>query len=155
MGFLDGLLGKVLGGAMRPGQPNDNASGTGMEMGTSSGSGGQGNLIAILLQVLQQHGGLGGLLSQFQRAGYGQQADSWVSTGGNQPIDGDVLSQVLGAGTLDRIAGQLGLPRREAADQVASVLPDVVDRMTPQGSVPANSDDLVARALEIMQRGGR
>jgi uncharacterized protein YidB (DUF937 family) len=35
------------------------------------------------------------------------------------------------------------------------VLPDVVDRMTPQGSVPANSDDQVARALEIMQRGGR
>ena len=113
------------------------------------------NLIAILLQVLQQHGGLGGLLSQFQRAGYGKQADSWVSTGQNQPIDGDVLSQVLGAGTLDRIAGQLGLPRREAADQVASALPDVVNRMTPQGSVPANGDDLVARALEILQRGNR
>jgi uncharacterized protein YidB (DUF937 family) len=126
-----------------------------MDAGMGAGGGTQGSLIAILLQVLQQHGGLGGLLSQFQRAGYGQQADSWVSTGQNQPIDGDVLSQVLGAGTLDRIAGQLGLPRREAADQVANALPDVVDRMTPQGSVPANGDDLVARALEILERGRR
>ena len=73
----------------------------------------------------------------------------------NQPIDGDVLSQVLGAGTLDRIAGQLGLPRGEAAAEVASALPEVVDRMTPQGSVPANGDALVARALEILERGRR
>src|SRR6188508_1099043 len=115
MGFLDGLLGQVLGGAMQPGNRADD---TGMGMGAGTGS--HGNLVAILLQLLQQNGGLGGLLSQFQRAGYGKQADSWISTGQNQPIDGDVLSQVLGAGTLDRIAGQLGLPRREAADQVAS-----------------------------------
>jgi len=148
MGFLDGLLGQVLGGAMQPGHRADDA-------GMGAGAGGHGNLIAILLQLLQQNGGLGGLLSKFQRAGYGQQADSWIATGQNQPIDGDVLSQVLGAGTLDQIAGQLGLPRREAAAEVASALPDVVDRMTPQGSVPANSDDLVARALEILQRGNR
>jgi len=151
MGLLDGLLGQVLGGAMQAGHRGDDATNAGM----GAGGGAQGSLIAVLLQVLQQHGGLGGLLSKFQRAGYGQQADSWVSTGQNQPIDGDVLSQVLGAGTLDRIAGQLGLPRREAADQVASALPDVVNRMTPQGSVPANGDDLVARALEILQRGHR
>jgi uncharacterized protein YidB (DUF937 family) len=119
------------------------------------GAGGHGTLVAILLQLLQQNGGLGGLLSQFQRAGYGQQADSWVSTGRNQPIDGDVLSQVLGSGQLDSIAQKLGVPRREAADQVASALPEVVDRMTPQGSVPPDSDDLVNRALEILQRGGR
>ena len=150
MGFLDGLLGQVLGGAMQPGHRGDDTN-----LGMGAGGGSHGTLIAILLQLLQQNGGLGGLLSKFQRAGYGQQADSWLSTGQNQPIDGDVLSQVLGAGTLDRIAGQLGLPRHEAADQVASALPEVVDRMTPQGSVPANSDDLVARALEILQRGNR
>jgi len=150
MGFLDGLLGQVLGGAMQPGNRADD---TGMGMGAGTGS--HGNLVAILLQLLQQNGGLGGLLSQFQRAGYGKQADSWISTGQNQPIDGDVLSQVLGAGTLDRIAGQLGLPRREAAAEVASALPEVVDRMTPQGSVPANGDALVARALEILERGRR
>jgi uncharacterized protein YidB (DUF937 family) len=117
--------------------------------------GGGAAIVAILLQMLQQHGGLGGLLSQFQQAGYGKQADTWVSTGGNQPIDGDILSQVLGAGEMDRIAGQLGMPRREAADQLASALPEVVDRMTPAGTVPSDSEALVNRALEILQRGGR
>lgn len=145
MGLLDGLLGQVLGGAARGNAP----AGDAMRMG------GQGTLVAMLLQLLQQNGGLGGLLSKFQRAGFGQQADSWVSTGRNQPISGDILSQVLGSGQIDRIAEQLGLPRHEAADQVATALPDVVDRMTPQGSVPANSDDLVSRALEILGKGAR
>jgi uncharacterized protein YidB (DUF937 family) len=145
MGLLDGILGQVLGGAAQGGAPP----------GETMRGGAGGALVAILLQLLQRNGGLGGLLSQFQRAGYGRQADSWVSTGRNQPIDADVLSQVLGSGQLDDIAQQLGVPRREAADQVASALPEVVDRMTPQGSVPADSDDLVNRALEILQRGGR
>jgi uncharacterized protein YidB (DUF937 family) len=117
--------------------------------------GGGGALIAILLQMLQQHGGLGGLLSQFQQAGYGKQADSWVSTGENAPITGDVLSKVLGSGEIDRIAQQLGMSRGQAADQMASALPDVVNQMTPKGSVPNDSDDVVSRALEILQRGGR
>ena len=179
MGLLDGLLGQVLSGALKPGHedargPQGGRGMGGLEsilgglaggpggagMGAGSGpsmgtAGGGAALIAILLQLLQQRGGLGGLLSQFQQAGYGRQADSWVSTGGNQPIDGDVLSKVLGAGEIDRIAERLGVPRHEAADQVASALPEVVDRMTPRGELPSDSDALVNRALEMLQQGRR
>jgi uncharacterized protein YidB (DUF937 family) len=31
-------------------------------------------------------------------------------------------------------------------------LPNVVDRMTPEGSIPADSDDLVARTLDELTR---
>jgi uncharacterized protein YidB (DUF937 family) len=112
-------------------------------------------LLPILMQVLQRNGGLGGLLSQFQQAGYGKQADSWVSTGSNQPIDGDILSKVLGSAQMDEISRQLGTSRHDAAERMASALPEVVNHMTPQGSVPGDSDDVVARALDILQRGGR
>jgi uncharacterized protein YidB (DUF937 family) len=78
-----------------------------------------------------------------------------VSTGESAPISGDVLSKVLGSGEIDRIAQQLGMSRGQAADQMASALPDVVNQMTPKGSVPNDSDDVVSRALEILQRGGR
>lgn len=180
MGLLDGLLGQVLGGAMGQERQNDGGlpgmggidrspgmpgmPGGGLEQilgglgggaGSGMGAGGQGGLVAILLQLLQQNGGLGGLLSQFQKAGYGEQADSWVKSDHNMPINGDILSQVLGSGQLDRIAEQLGMSRGQAADEVASALPEVVDRMTPQGALPGNSDDIVNRALEILQRGGR
>jgi uncharacterized protein YidB (DUF937 family) len=170
MGVLDGLLGQVLGGAMsrsaqdealrsRGGMPGG-PGGLGEIFGGGAGGGLGGaaagaGLIAVLLQVLQQNGGLGRVLSQFQQAGYGPQADSWVSTGRNAPIDGDILSQVLGSGQIDEIAQRLGMSRRDAADQMATALPDVVDRMTPRGAVPGDSEDLVNRALEILQRGAR
>lgn len=180
MGMLDGLLGQILSGAMQPGAADDGGlpgmSGMGRAPGGMGGLGGlesilggggggggagmagaagAGGLMAVLLQMLQQNGGIGGVLSQFQQAGYGKQADSWVANGQNMPINGDILSQVLGSGQLDQIAQQLGMSRGEAADQMASALPDVVNHMTPKGSVPSNGDDLVNRALEMLQRGGR
>ena len=164
MGLLDGLLGQVLGGQAPAGYQDDPRAGGmpggmgGLESMLGGGGGGQGGLMAmlpVLLQMLQKNGGVGGMLSQFQQKGYGEQADSWVSTGQNQPINGDILSQVLGSGQMDKIAQQLGMSQHDAADQMASALPEVVDRMTPSGAVPSNSNDLVNQALAILQRGGR
>ncbi len=136
MGMLDGILGNVLGGSL------------------GSGSGPQQNpLLQAALQLLQQNGGLEGVLGKFKQAGYGEQADSWVSTGHNMPISGDALSQVLGQGQLGQIAQQLGLSSGDAAGGLASLLPQVVDGMTPQGEVPAGDTDMVAQALAMLQRG--
>ncbi len=147
MGGLGDALGGALGGRAGGGMPG--AGG----MGGALGGAGAAALLAALFQILQRNGGLGGLLSQFQQAGYGQQANSWVSTGQNAPIDANILSQVLGGGQLDSIAQQLGMPRGQVADEMASALPQVIDRMTPRGAVPDDGDDLVNRALEILQRG--
>lgn len=149
MGGLGDALGGALGGRAGGGMPGAGAGG----MGGALGGAGAAALLAALFQILQRNGGLGGLLSQFQQAGYGQQANSWVSTGQNAPIDASILSQVLGGGQLDSIAQQLGMPRGQVADEMASALPQVIDRMTPRGSVPDDGDALVNRALEILQRG--
>jgi len=63
MGLLDGLLGNVLGGMMG---------------GNAAGGQAQNPLLQAALQMLQQNGGLQGILGKFQQAGYGAQADSWV-----------------------------------------------------------------------------
>jgi len=135
MGMLDGLLGSLMGGM------------------TSDGTGGkqQSPLLLIALQLLQQNGGLQGVLGKFQQAGYGAQADSWVSTGQNQPISADALSQVLGQGQLGRIAQQLGMSQGEAAGGLASMLPQMIDKMTPQGEVPDDHQDIVAEALALLK----
>ena len=136
MGFLDGLLGGLMGGTQ--------GSGTAAQQ--------QNPLVLIALQMLQQNGGLQGMLSKFRQAGYGAQADSWVSTGQNQPISADALQQVLGHGQLGQIAQQLGVSQGEAAGGLASMLPQMIDRMTPQGQVPADHNDIVAQALELLNR---
>jgi uncharacterized protein YidB (DUF937 family) len=136
MGLLDGLLGDVLGGMLGGGGQHPR----------------QSPLLQIALQLLQQNGGLEGLLGKFQQAGYADEAQSWVSTGRNLPISPEVLQQVLGGGQLGRIAQQLGIDQGRAAGDLASLLPQVVDGMTPQGQVPTDSDDLVAKALAILEQ---
>jgi uncharacterized protein YidB (DUF937 family) len=133
MGMLDGLLGSLMGGMQ--------------------GGGTQQNpLVQMALQLVQQNGGLQGILGKFQQAGYGAQADSWVSTGQNQPISADALSQVLGQGQLGQIAQQLGMSHGDAAGGLASMLPQLIDRMTPHGQVPDDHNDMVAQALALLTK---
>ena len=110
-------------------------------------------MIQMALQVLQQNGGIEGLLAKFQQAGMGQQAQSWIGTGQNMPISPDVLAQIFGQGQLGQIAQQMGMSQEQAAGGLAQALPGVVDHMTPGGEIPAEQNDLVAQALEILQRG--
>jgi uncharacterized protein YidB (DUF937 family) len=141
MGLLDGLLGQVMGGMMR-------GAGQAPMQGQS-----QNPLLQIALQMLQQNGGLSGVLGKMQQAGYGQQAQSWIGTGQNMPIDPGALSQIFGHGQLGQLAEQFGLSPQQASDGLADVLPQVVDQMTPQGQVPDNHSDLVQQALAMLQQG--
>jgi len=142
MGLLDAILGGVMQG--QPGAPPG--------MG-GLGAQGQSPLLQIALQLLQQHGGLQGMLGKFQQAGYGEQAQSWIGTGQNMPIDAGALSHIFGQGELSQIAQQLGIPHEQVAGQLAQELPNVVDRMTPDGQIPAGHNDLVNEALAILQQG--
>ena len=134
MGLLDGLLGRALGG-------------------TTTDPGAAANpLTQIALQLLQQNGGVAGVLDKFRQAGYADHADSWQSTGQNLPISGGVLQEVLGSGTIGQIAQQLGLSHGEAAGSLAQVLPQLVDKLTPSGEVPDNHNDLVEQALALLTK---
>lgn len=140
MGLLDGLLGQVMGGMLGGAQTPMQAQA-------------QNPLLQIALQMLQQNGGLSGVLSKMQQAGYGDQAQSWIGTGRNMPIDAGALSQIFGQGQLGELAQQFGLSPDQASGGLAHTLPQVMDEMTPQGRIPDNQSDLVSQALEMLQRG--
>ena len=143
MGLLDAILGGMMGG--RPG-------GVGETVGQTNAQT-QNPLLLMVLQLLQRNGGLEGILGKLQQAGYGQQAQSWIGTGRNLPIDPSVLSQIFGHGQLGEIAQQLGISHGQASSEVAQALPQVVDEMTPGGQIPDNHSDLVNDAVAILQRG--
>jgi uncharacterized protein YidB (DUF937 family) len=118
-------------------------------------SGGIGDL---LTQVLGgggggAGGGLGGLLEQLQRAGFRDQADSWVGRGANQPISPNAISEIFGKGGLDAISRQAGISPDEASQGLSALLPEVVDRMTPDGELP-ESGALDSRIDEFARRLG-
>lgn len=96
-------------------------------------------LQSLMAQMSQGQGGnanLGGLLDQLSAAGLGDHVQSWVGTGENQPLTGRQLQQALGGGMLDQAAAQAGTSPEQAADDLASVLPQLVDQASPQGQLP-------------------
>ncbi|MEZ5729916.1 MAG: YidB family protein [Burkholderiaceae bacterium] len=119
------MLNSVLG-ALSGGQQGGNPLITAVLGMLAGGSGGQSGGI----------GGLGDLLQRFQQAGMGDQIQSWIGTGQNQPIDANQIEQVFGSDTLGQLAGQAGVDRSQVSGQLADILPQVIDRVTPNGQVP-------------------
>jgi uncharacterized protein YidB (DUF937 family) len=78
-------------------------------------------------------GGLGDLVDSFRKNGLGEKADSWVSTGQNQPVSEPEVAKGIDASVLDGLAEQTGLSREELLKRLALVLPEMVDKMTPSG----------------------
>ena len=76
----------------------------------------------------------------------GQQASSWVGTGENMPVTGDDLERALGRERLAEIAAQAGVSESEASGGLAALLPELVNQLTPQGTVPPTEqlDDSLA-----------
>ena len=143
MGLLDGLIGNVIGsmlGGNRSQNPFD------------AGNQGQGGnvFLQIALSLLQQNGGLEGVLNKFRQSGLAQQADSWVGTGENMNISADQLQHVLGSSTINDLASQLGMPPDQAGSALAQMLPDIVNRLTPQGQVPENSNEEISQGLSAL-----
>jgi len=81
-------------------------------------------------------GALGGLINHMQGNGAGDIANSWVGTGANMPINNSQLGQVLGGGALAKLAAATGLSQDQLLAQLSQVLPQVVDKLTPNGQLP-------------------
>jgi len=96
--------------------------------------------------------GLQALLAQFQSKGLGHVVASWVGTGDNLPITGEQLKSVLGNDKLLAIARQLGISQEAASNFVASLLPEVVNRLTPDGQLP--TDELLQKGLAMLNSLG-
>jgi uncharacterized protein YidB (DUF937 family) len=100
--------------------------------------------------VVQEHpGGLAGLLQQFTAAGLGQEADSWVSAGQNMPISTEQLSRVLGRGNVGTLAEKFNISPDSASFGLASLLPPLIDYLTPKGQV--DSESSLAAALGALR----
>jgi uncharacterized protein YidB (DUF937 family) len=117
--FLDGVVGEV----------------SGMLSGNQTQTSG---LVGSVLNMIntQQPGGLAGLVQTFKDKGLGEVVSSWVSTGPNHSISPEQIQQVLGNQKLQEIAAQHGLDLNQVSTQLAQLLPAVVDKLTPQGTIP-------------------
>jgi len=145
MGILNGLTGNA-------GSSQQSLNPLGGLLGSLSGSGNSG-LVTAAMSLLQQHGGISGVLDLFRSEGMGQQVQSWVGRGPNEEVSGAQVEQAFGSSAIGDVASKLGMSPGETGSSLARVLPEVVDRLTPDGEVPDNQHDLISRGLSML-RGG-
>lgn len=127
MGILDSI-GKVLGGG-----------------------GTQSNLVNEVMGMLnnQQTGGITGLVQKFSGKGLGDIVNSWVGMGQNLPVSPQQIQQVLGNDTVKQFASKLGINSDQATQQLSTILPKVVDKLTPNGQIPEG--DLMSKGMDLLK----
>jgi uncharacterized protein YidB (DUF937 family) len=108
MGLLDGVLGGVVGAGM----------------------------VSVVNGIIEKHGGVQGIVNEFEKNGLGATVKSWVGTGPNDPVSPADVHRVLGPDLLQQLSARSGLPVQELVDKLAQLLPQAVDRLTPDGTIP-------------------
>jgi len=108
MGLLDGMLGGIVGAGM----------------------------VSVGNNLLEQHGGVQGVVNQFEKNGLGATVKSWVGTGPNQAISPDEVHRALGPDLIQQLSAKSGLSVQDLTQRLAQILPDAVDKMTPDGTIP-------------------
>ena len=83
---------------------------------------------------------LGDLVDRFKAAGQADAADSWVSDKPNMALGVDALEAAVGQETLAELARKTGLSQAEILLRLNAALPDVVNRFTPNGRLPTESE---------------
>jgi uncharacterized protein YidB (DUF937 family) len=85
-------------------------------------------------------GGLGGLLNQCQQSGLGDVVKSWIGSGQNQPISPNQLGSALGPQIIKVLAQKTGMSEQEITAHLSQILPNAVDRLTPNGRMPTQAE---------------
>jgi uncharacterized protein YidB (DUF937 family) len=129
MGLFDSLAGSMLG-----------------KLGGEKGA-----IAQVAVDLFNQNGGLPGVLEKFKAAGFTDEVASWVGKGANLQISAEQITQVLGSSTIQTAANKLGINADEISAKIAEYLPQVVDRMTPNGEVGKDSGNLLATLLGMLK----
>ena len=152
-----GLLDSVLGGSASGGPGNSGGVNLEGMLGGLLGSlggrqGGTSNaMLATVMALVQQNGGIEGIIAKFKASGMSDAAASWVGTGANAQISGAQVQQVLGVSTVSGVASTLGVDDAQAGSSLAAMLPELINQLTPNGKVEGGSNDLLSQGLSMLK----
>lgn len=130
MGILDTVLGVIKSQVANSAAPGAAAPGSG-----------DNNLLESVIGMLNdpQTGGLSGLVEKIAAGGLAEQVASWVGTGNNLPVTAEQIQEVLGSSFVKGLAEKVGINTADVAGSLASMLPQVIDKLTPDGEVPGDN----------------
>jgi uncharacterized protein YidB (DUF937 family) len=95
-------------------------------------------------------GGLLGLVNTLRQLGLDDVVSSWISTGENKPISSEQVQNALGEGQINQMAQNMGVSHQEVSTGLAGLLPQLIDKLTPDGKLPEGS--MLDQGLELLKK---
>ncbi len=139
MGLFDQIAGAAIGALQQ------------QVAGAAPGAG-AGPAIQAIMQLVQQQGGLHGLLDKLRSGGLAEVVQSWIGTGANQPVSPGQLTAALGDQQVGQLAGAAGMAPQELLGMLSQHLPSLVDRLSPAGELPHDMAGLLQAGLNLLHR---
>ncbi len=117
----------------------------------SEKEGEQSGLIEGIMAMVtnKESGGLAGMLENFNGKGLGDIISSWVSTGRNMPISADQVQDGVGKEQVQQLAEKAGMSLDDAKSKLAELLPDIIDKLTPEGKIPEGG--FLDKTLDVLK----
>ena len=85
-------------------------------------------------------GGLTDLIGKLSAGGVAPQVNSWVGHGQNEPVQPGQLGSALGQNVLAELSQRTGMSQQELLSQLSTVLPQIINHLTPNGRMPTVAD---------------
>jgi uncharacterized protein YidB (DUF937 family) len=85
-------------------------------------------------------GGLTDLIGKLSSGGVAPQVNSWVGHGPNEPVQPGQLGSALGQNVLAELSQRTGMSQQELLSQLSTVLPQIINHITPNGRMPTLAD---------------
>jgi len=119
--------------------------------GGNDSKGGKSDIIGTVLGMLSnnEQGGIGGLINSFNSKGLGGLVSSWISTGENKPASDEEIRRGMGEERIQEISKRTGEPPERVVSTLKNKLPNVVDKLTPDGNVPEGN--LLQKGISMLQ----
>lgn len=139
MGLLDSILGSISG-----------------KTGASGSASSDNPILSAIMALIQQNGGVQGLLQKLSQGGLGETVSSWIGTGENKAVSGEQIQNALGSEQIAGLASKFGLDSAQISGLLSQYLPGLIDKLTPKGEVESgeNTESSLASLLPSLLQGG-
>ncbi|WP_435951449.1 YidB family protein [Dryocola sp. BD626] len=113
--------------------------------------GGDAAKFKVILEWINQQGGIQAILEKFREKGFGETVNSWLSGAHNQSVNPEQIQEVFGIPALSGLAQKLGIDVGGASILLSEQFPKIVDALSPAGEVKHDDEDLLTKGFHILR----
>lgn len=120
----------------------------------AGGENSSGDLLSVAKDLLSKSGSnstLDSIMGALKENGQADVVESWVSNSDNMPTSASAIKKALGSETIGNIAESVGISKDKLPSILVTLLPLLINKLTPDGKEPAGGGSLMSTGMSILK----